>query len=120
VATAIANDVSDRFVLLAEKYRGRITDRQLSDLSAALGISVESLKRLRTGWDGTAFTFPMSEPSGKVIGVRRRFGNGRKASVKGGKAGLFIPTDLSGQGLLLIVEGESDCAAGLETLASIA
>jgi hypothetical protein len=55
----------------------------------------------------------MSNDFGKVVGIRRRFKDGRKLSVSGSKTGLFIPTGLSPTGLLLIAEGESDLAAAL-------
>jgi len=31
---------------------------------------------------------------GKIVGIQRRFLNGRKVSVRGSKIGLFIPADL--------------------------
>lgn len=97
---------------LAQQYRGQITPDQLNELSEALGVSAKSLERLGVGWDGEAWTFPMSD--GKdVIGIRRRFTNGSKVSVKGSSTGLFVPTGLS-EGLLIITEGPSDCAAALD------
>jgi DNA primase len=40
--------------------------------------------------------------------------SGRKLSVKGGKEGLFVPTDLDVDARLLVTEGPSDCAALLD------
>jgi len=56
----------------------------------------------------------MSEAEGKIIGIRRRFPNGRKVSLTGSKTGLFIPADLPPEGLLLICEGTTDTAAALD------
>lgn len=56
----------------------------------------------------------MSNDFGKIIGIRRRFPNGRKVSLTGSKTGLFIPADLSPEGLLLICEGPTDTAAALD------
>jgi len=56
----------------------------------------------------------MSDASGDVIGIRCRFPNGKKASVRGSRSGLFIPTDLRRDGPLLICEGPTDSAAALD------
>jgi len=69
---------------------------------------------LNVGWDGKAFTFPMSNDFSQIIGIRRRFPNGQKVSLKGSKTGLFIPCDLPAGGLLLLCEGPSDTAAALD------
>ncbi len=114
ISSSDAGDVSGHCERLAEQYQAMITSQQLLDISTILGVSRASLERLRIGWDGRAFTFPMSNIRGRIIGIRRRLPNGRKLSVERSSAGLFIPTGLSGQGPLLITEGESDCAAGLD------
>ncbi len=106
--------IRDQFRELAAMYHGQIQPHQLIGLSAALGVSAQSLRRLQVGWDGRAFVFPMNDARGRVIGLRRRFREGAKAAVTGSKSGLFVPLGLSGQGPLLVVEGESDCAAGLD------
>lgn len=89
-------------------------------LSAELGVSVESLSRLRVGWSWRhrAFTFPMADAECNYRGVRLRSTSGRKWSVTGGREGLFIASisdgpsaPFDGPGLLLICEGPTDCAA---------
>lgn len=102
------------FGQLAERYRQQLTQGQLDGLAGSLGVSPQSLKRLRTGWDGSAFTFPMSNDFGKIVGVRRRFPNGRKVSATGSKTGLFVPDELPVSGPLLICEGATDTAAALD------
>lgn len=102
------------FEQLAEEYQRQLTSEQFCALAESLGVSVASLKRLRIGWDGAAYTFPMSDSENRIIGVRRRSPSGHKLSVTGSKNGLFIPTGLRGYELLLIVEGESDLAAALD------
>jgi len=92
----------------------RLTSENLAELSASLGVSAQSLKRLYIGWDGTGYTFPMSNDFGKIIGVRRRFTNGQKGSLKGSQTGLFIPADLSNSGPLLLCEGTTDTATALD------
>jgi hypothetical protein len=101
------------FDQMCSQYQSQLTDAGLHALATSLGVSAGSLQRLRTGWDGRAYTFPMSNDFGKAIGIRRRFPNGGKVSVKGGKTGLFIPTDLTGVGSLLICEGPTDTSAAL-------
>ena len=99
--------------LLAKQYEANLTDGRRQRAAEMLNVSENSLKRMRCGWDGKAHTFPMSDAEGNVIGIRRRFLDGKKICVKGSKTGLFIPDGLTGKGTLLIVEGNSDCAAGL-------
>ena len=102
------------FSMLAEQYQQQLTQRQLEGLSGSLGVSSQSLRRLGMGWDGRAFTFPMSNDFGKIIGIRRRFPNGRKVSMTGSRTGLFVPEGLPESGLLLICEGATDTAAALD------
>jgi len=99
---------------LAKLCKQQLTESKLHQLSNQLKISTESLAKLSIGWDGKAYTFPMSNEQGRIIGIRRRFPNGSKVSLKGCTTGLFIPTDLSSEGLLLICEGPTDTAAALD------
>ena len=50
---------------------------------------------------------------GKVVGIRLRHDNSSKSTVKGSRAGLFVPTDIGGGEYLLICEGPTDAAAML-------
>lgn len=102
------------FTALQQQYRHQITSQQVNSLGQQLGVSTQSLKWLRIGWDGEAYTFPMSNDFGKIIGIRRRFPTGSKVSVRGSKMGLFIPFDLSSNGPLLICEGPTDTVAALD------
>ncbi|MBW8016253.1 MAG: toprim domain-containing protein [Planctomycetes bacterium] len=102
------------FDRLVRSYQERLSDRQLRWLGESLGISPISLQRLGVGWDGKSFTFPMSDENQKIIGIRRRYGDGRKFAVKGSCNGLFIPQGLSESGPLFITEGPTDCGAALD------
>jgi hypothetical protein len=113
-SVSVAGDQTRDFGVLAEQYQQQLAHGNLSGLSRSLGVSVQSLKRLGIGWDGKAYTFPMSNDFGKVIGIRRRFRGGRKASVKCSRTGLFVPADLPADGPLLICEGATDTAAALD------
>ena len=108
------NSRSTGFRQLVEHYKQLLTDDRLNSLATVLGVSAASLNRLNIGWDGKAYTFPMFNDFGKIIGIRRRFTNGYKVSVKGSKTGLFIPCHLPSNGLLLICEGSTDTAAALD------
>jgi hypothetical protein len=108
------NELNKDFKPFVEQCRRQLSQQRLNLLAVSLGVSVNSLKRLKTGWDGEAYTFPMSNAEGMTIGIRRRFPNGYKCSVTGSRTGLFIPSNLSGNESLLLVEGESDMAAALD------
>ena len=99
---------------LSKRYQEQLTVKNLANLSGSLGVSTQSLKQLGIGFDGKAYTFPMVNAEGKVIGISRRFRNGYKCTVTGSKTGLFVPTDLHDDKLLLVLEGLSDTAAALD------
>jgi len=93
----------------------------LSRLAVELGVSSAALQRLGIGYahgaastalglrgGAGAFTFPMLDHRGRVIGVRLRLNSGKKLSVKGSAVGLFVPTGLVASGTVFIAEGESD------------
>lgn len=101
------------FGQMAAECQTRLTDDRLRALACSFGLSAQSLQRLRVGWDGRAYTFPMFDDGGRIIGIRRRFPNGKKVSVMGGRTGLFLPTDMAEAGPLLVCEGATDTAAAL-------
>lgn len=78
-----------------------------------LQLPQDSLRAFRMGWSQLkgAYTFPMHDANGKVIGVRLRYPNGRKLSVKGSRSGLFLHDADCSHGLLLVAEGPTDAAA---------
>src|SRR5262249_11266226 len=89
---------------LTEEYRAAVDTRRLQRLAGSLGLTVDSLVQLGIGWAtpedlaaaGTkcrssgAWSFPMSDQTGKVVGIRLRGGDGRKFAVTGSRQGLFI------------------------------
>lgn len=58
----------------------------------------------------------MMDVWGNVIGFRLRLEDGKKLSIRGGRAGLFVPSKLAGadMGRLMVTEGPTDCAALLD------
>ncbi|MGB4726197.1 MAG: CHC2 zinc finger domain-containing protein, partial [Thermogutta sp.] len=69
---------------------------RLEAIARGLGVSPESLVRLRTGWDHErqAVVVPMCDALGRVVGIRFRRADGSKLSLRGGSEGLFLPIDL--------------------------
>lgn len=91
-------------------------------LARQLGVSVAALDRLHVGWSGkeNAWMIPERDPSGRIIGVVRRFRvprllNGKltnKQQMRYASRGLTYATDwLDDSGPILLVEGASDVAA---------
>lgn len=102
---------------LAREYAAAVDMGELRNFADELGLSVESLVRLRIGWakDYRAWAFPMHDADGKhVRGIRLRSWDGRKWSVRGGREGLFIPVGLDFSELLSVTEGPTDTAALLD------
>jgi DNA primase len=83
-------------------------------LSESLGVSVQSLQRLRAGICGTqTWAFPMVRGA-SITGIRVRRESGDKFAISGTKDGLFVPRDLNGAEPLVICEGPTDTAAMLD------
>lgn len=104
------------FTALANEYRHIIGIGRTMDLASQLKVMTTSLYRLGVGWDGAAYTFPMQNETGRVVGIRRRMPDGSKLSVKGGREGCFVPTGSIGDqtDVVLVCEGPTDTAAALD------
>lgn len=89
----------------------------LDGFAMTLGVDTDALKAIGCAWaiSHHAWSFPMKDATGQVIGIRLRNNEGRKWAVKGSHQGLFIPSDypLSFDGTLYVVEGPTDLAAAL-------
>ena len=85
----------------------------MDDLPDTLGVSAESLGLLMYGWsvEHGCYTFPMRDERGSIIGIRTRYRNGSKYSMRGSRNGLFIPTNFDAAKEVWICEGPTDCAA---------
>ena len=95
------------------KCKQAMTDAQWEFMQQDLQLPQKSLSAFGMGWSQAkgAYTFPMHDASGKPIGVRLRYPNGRKMSVRGSKSGLFMHEGDHSRGLLLVAEGPTDAAA---------
>lgn len=83
-------------------------------LSVRLGVSEHSLGALDAAYapQHAAWAFPMRDGNGNVVGIRLRADDGRKWAVKGSRQGIFVPTIMS-QDIVLVPEGPTDTAAAL-------
>ena len=119
VVRSITVDVSsepDRTVAeLADRCHGAMRASWWGRLSDALNLPTDALRRLRVGWSARhrATTWPMVDHDEHVVGIRlRSMESGDKWSIRGGRAGLFVPAELRKQtDRLFIAEGPTDTAA---------
>jgi hypothetical protein len=101
---------------LSARCEANLAAERLHTLAQTLGVGTDSLRRLRAGWLDSqwCWTFPMYDSTGRIVGLKRRFLNGDKRTLKGGREGLFVPHDLPERvHTLVICEGPSDTAAAL-------
>jgi hypothetical protein len=112
--TYVETTSREHFGKLSETFQQGLNAERLANLAESLNLSIKSLERLRVGWDSIAYTFPMSNASGLIVGIRRRMPDGHKVAVKGSNTGIFIPIDVSSKDILLICEGPTDTAAALD------
>ena len=107
---------ADVSVLALEYHAAADRGSHLDRLAEDLGLSVESLRRFRVGWCAKedCSTWPMSDASGRIIGINRRFSDGAKRIMPGHRAGLYLPDDLllEPAAPLVVCEGATDAVAG--------
>lgn len=91
----------------------RVEQELIDELASQLGVSSTSLCRLGVGWSPTrqAWTFPMKNGIGEVVGIRLRQLNGKKKSMTGSREGVFIPDGLDASKQFMVAEGPTDAAA---------
>ena len=90
-------------------------------LARELELSEEALTRFGIGWslsDGFS-SWPMFDHRGWMVGINRRFADGRKKLIAGHHAGLYMPAGLPEDlarvdGTLLVAEGATDAVAALD------
>jgi phage/plasmid primase-like uncharacterized protein len=105
---------SQDLAALAARFRSAVNPDRLQGLAWSLGLSVEALTDLGIGWsaDHRAWSVPMKDARGNLLGIRFRRPNGFKFAVRGGREGLFVPGGATeDKPLLLIAEGPTDVAA---------
>lgn len=102
----------------ANAFAANLDDSRRAKLATTLKLPPEALAVLPllgfhpTDSAGVCFTFPECDETGTVIGLNRRFDDGSKRMLPGGKRGLTLPDGWRDRpGALLIVEGPTDCVA---------
>jgi hypothetical protein len=89
---------------------------QLNKLAASWGVLRAALEDYGVlwSWKASAYTAPMRNGFGELIGVHRRYMDGSKRCCPGSRLGLFLPSFYSG-GPVVLCEGLSDtvCVAAL-------
>lgn len=117
---SIRTEQSCDLTQLAGEFQAQAEKQGMMEvLAKQLQVSAGSLLRLKVGWCAreSCWTFPLRDAQGRVVGLNRRFADGRKRIFSGHKAGLYLPVDLPDdmqEMTLLVVEGGSDTAAGLD------
>lgn len=91
-------------------------DPKMWDFADELGVSPESLLKLKIGWSKPygAWALPMENHKDQYVGVRLRSDDGEKRSMCGSREGLFIafsPDSIPRHERLVIAEGATDTAA---------
>lgn len=95
-----------------ERFAAAFTDTLRKGLAELLRLPLVALAVLRIGWDGTAWTFPESNGTGRIVGIARRFRDGSKKMQAGGNRGLTLPAGWKNRaGTLFVVEGPTDTLA---------
>jgi len=99
----------------AKEYAQKISARTIRKLASEWSVSPESLRALGVGFATYAYTFPLYDPDGRVVGIRYRPVKdvSKKHFAKDSVQGLFIPDGVTPANVQLGCEGESDTAAAL-------
>ena len=106
-----------RIGLRADVLSRNMTDASRVHLAQSLGVHSEALRRVRVGWcqKRCAYTWPMRDGNGNIIGIRTRYEDGEKRSVNGSDSGLFYDPDIHDSiapgARIWVAEGASDTAS---------
>ena len=107
---------SSAFEALHRKLLKETPEDHLKELADELNVSLESLRELDVVWspEHACWLFPERDGQRRICGLMRRYADGTKRFIQGGKRGLYIPRSFKvGSDSITIVEGGSDTAAGL-------
>ena len=100
---------------LSQEYRSNIGSNSVMKLAEDWTVSPDSLYALNVGFADHAYTFPMKNGDGEIVGIRTRQykDSHSKHCFKDSHLGLFIPKSVTKANVQMICEGESDTAAAL-------
>ncbi len=110
---------SDRLRIgsIADVCSRNLTDASRELLAKSLGVHSEALRRVRVGWCPSlcAYTWPMRDGNGNIIGIRTRDKDRAKRSVNGSDSGLFYDPDIHDSiapgARIWVAEGATDTPA---------
>lgn len=106
------------FTAQVEQYRQELRTNQdaVRKITDAMGIELGTAYEYDCGFDGTALTIPAHDENHVPIGIQRRFIDGTKRMVKGGRVGIFRPwfPPYRKTPAYMICEGFSDTATASE------
>jgi hypothetical protein len=103
----------ERNLASLDEFRKNLRAASLKKYAGTLGVSVQMLKLMGIGFYKYAYTFPMRDAEGHIVGFRLRPVKGGKLARTDDSLGLFIPDSVNAGNLDTIDEGESDTAAAL-------
>lgn len=110
--------IKDVSGLAMKMFRDKLASDCRKVLATKLAVSVDSLERLYVGigwdWNGVPFaSFPSRGVFGTIIGITRRYADGKKKTLAGTSNGIFAAENWwePATGPIYVVEGASDVAA---------
>lgn len=73
-------------------------------------VSHDILSVYQCGWDSECYTFPLRDDCNNIIGIQRRFPDGKKRMITGSRTGLFLPQGINvlRNQWIFVCEGLSD------------
>jgi putative DNA primase/helicase len=102
----------------ARGFAKHLTAERLAALSAELSVPESALRRLRwlgfleSRQHGPCWTFPETDGRGRIVDINRRYPDGKKKAMAGGRRGLtMVEAWDNGQGPILCPEGASNTLA---------
>lgn len=97
---------------MAREWHAQTRLSEFERLADLLGVSAQSLLAMRCGYapEHRAWSFPMRNGAGAIVGIRLRNESGKKWSVTGGHEGVFLP-QVETRATCWVCEGATDCAA---------
>lgn len=100
---------------LSNQFQRKIGAPAIERLADLWVVTPDALRCLGIGFDAGAYTFPMRNASGEIIGIRKRGYDDptQKYAVDETTNGLFIPAGVEPAGAAIITESESDLVSGL-------
>lgn len=85
-------------------------EQQITVLADAFDVNHETIRDYGCGWIGAekCWVYPMVNETNTIIGLQRRWPNGRKVCVKHSRLGPFVPLVIPNHNMLYVMEGWSD------------